>query len=310
MKVALGCLQTDERQKMNEPKAIDAASAKNANLTSGEAPVEIAFASFLESVPPSQARTVTALLGTRYANVITELKLPDITLHCTSPDCAGNRKFRYEDKQLHVSPEAADHFIDYICSNCRQNHKRFALRIVPDAAGNKAVAYKYGEEPFFGPATSPRLLTLLGDQREIFLKGRRCENQGLGIGAFGYYRRVVEHQKNRILDEIIKVSETIGASKEALDLLKVAKSETQFLKSVSLVKDALPQLLLIQGHNPLTLLHAALSSGLHEQSDEKCLELAQDVRIVLGELSDRLSQALKDEAGLNSAVGRLLRAKT
>ena len=37
------------------------------------------------------------------------------------------------------------------------------------------------------------------------MKGRRCGNLGLGIGAFVYYRRVVENQKSRILDEIIKV---------------------------------------------------------------------------------------------------------
>jgi hypothetical protein len=76
------------------------------------------------------------------------------------------------------------------------------------------------------------------------------------------------------------------------------------------VKGAIPQTLLINGHNPLTLLHTALSSGLHEQSDERCLELAHDIRVVLAELSERLSQALKDEAELNAAVTRLLQAKT
>jgi hypothetical protein len=153
------------------------------------------------------------------------------------------------------------------------------------------------------------LLKLLGDQREFFLKGRRCENQGLGIGAFGYYRRVVEHQKGRIIDEIIKVSEKLGATAEALKLLADAKSETQFSKSVTMVKDGLPQALLINGHNPLTLLHNALSAGLHEQTDEVCLELAQAVRVVLVDLSERLSQALKDEAELNLAVSRLLKPR-
>jgi hypothetical protein len=67
-------------------------------------------------------------------------------------------------------------------------------------------AFKYGERPPFGPNTPNRLLSLLGDQKDVFLKGKRCEFQGLGIGAFSYYRRVVENQKSRILDEIIKVA--------------------------------------------------------------------------------------------------------
>jgi hypothetical protein len=40
------------------------------------------------------------------------------------------------------------------------------------------------------------------------------------------------------------------------------------------------------------------------------LALAHDVRLVLGALSDRLDQALKDDEELNSAVGRLLRRES
>jgi hypothetical protein len=139
--------------------------------------------------------------------------------------------------------------------------------------------------------------------RETFLKGRRCENQGLGIGAFVYYRRVVENQKARILGEIIKVSKKIGAGPELIETLTNAMTETQFKKSIESVRDALPQVLLVNGQNPLTLLH----SGLHARTDEHCLEIAQAVRVVLTELSDRISQALKDEAELKNAISRLMR---
>ena len=57
-------------------------------------------------------------------------------------------------------------------------------------------------------------MKLVGPDRDDFLKGRRCENQGLGVGAFIYYRRVVENQKNRILGvcriNLIKSTEKIG----------------------------------------------------------------------------------------------------
>jgi hypothetical protein len=89
-------------------------------------------------------------------------------------------------------------------------------------------------------------------------------------------------------------------------ILNLAIKETQFSKALESVKDALPQSLLINGHNPMTLLHSALSEGLHAQTDERCLEIAHAVRIVLGELADRLGQALKDEAELNTALSRLM----
>jgi hypothetical protein len=165
--------------------------------------------------------------------------------------------------------------------------------------------YKFGELPPYGPPTPSRLITLLGPGRELFLKGRRSEIQGLGIGAFVYYRRVVEDQKNRILSEIIKVAETISAPQEAIDALRAAQAEHQFSKAMDGVKNAIPQSLLISGQNPLTLLHAALSKGLHNHTDQTCLELATDIRLVLAELSELLAHALNDERELKEAVARL-----
>jgi len=166
---------------------------------------------------------------------------------------------------------------------------------------------KLGENPPFGPFTSPRLISLIGGDREIFLQGRRCENQGLGIGAFAYYRRVVENQKSKILDNIIKAAEKTRTSPEMIAALRKAKDQTQFKRAVEDVKDAIPESLLVDGHNPLTLLHSALSDGLHARTDEECLDLAQTIRLVLGDLADRISQALKDDRELNEAISRLMK---
>jgi hypothetical protein len=52
-----------------------------------------------------------------------------------------------------------------------------------------------------------------------------------------------------------------------------------------------------------------LSGDVHQQTDESCLQLAHDVRVVLVELGDILDQSLKDEAELNTVVTRLLKGK-
>jgi hypothetical protein len=119
----------------------------------------------------------------------------------------------------------------------------------------------------------------------------------------------VEHQKARIIKAIINASEKVSARKESIEILRRALAETQFSKAMEMTKDAVPQALLIDGHNPMTLLHSALSKGLHEQTDEECLETAQAVRVVLAELSERLSLVLKDEHELKSAVARLLKSE-
>jgi hypothetical protein len=281
-----------------------------------DTPSQMLFRTFLETIPPTKQIRASAVVARKsYSNGTYRLQLetPELNLYCTSDDCSGTRFFRYRDGDIVIEKENAssDHFLNYVCANCGTRRKTFSLRVKNRGARDaSAFVLKFGEVPIFGPETPPRLLKLLEDQRDIFLKGRRCENQGLGIGAFGYYRRVVEHQKNKILDEIIEVSTKLGAPKEMVDSLIAAKKETQFLKSVASVKDAIPQSLLINGHhNPLNLLHSALSSGLHEQTDDRCLELAQAVRVVLAELAERIGQALKDKAELNDAVSLLLKAR-
>jgi len=89
-----------------------------------------------------------------------------------------------------------------------------------------------------------------------------------------------------------------------------AEKETQFSKAIEAIKDGIPEVLRIGPHNPLTLLHSALSEGLHEHTDKECLEIAQEIRLVLTELAERLSQALKEEAELQTAVSRLLNRKS
>jgi hypothetical protein len=202
-----------------------------------------------------------------------------------------------------------NHFVIYTCSNCRRSLKLFALSLRRDAPHMSGIALKLGEDPPFGPVTPARLLRLIQDDREIFLKGRRCENQGLGVGAFAYYRRVVENQRNRIFDKIIEVSRRLQAPAEAIAELEAAKQEHQFKAAIEHIKHGLPQALLIDGHNPLILLHTALSDGLHERSDEHCLELATSIRVVLADLSERIAQVTKDERELKQAVAHLLAVK-
>jgi len=172
------------------------------------------------------------------------------------------------------------------------------------------VVLKFGEVPAFGPPTPARVISLVGPQKDLYLKGRRAEHQGMGIAAFAYYRRVIDDQRARIFDEIIKVCQRLSADESIIRELMAAKSETQFSKAVESVKHGIPQALFINGQNPLTLLHSALSEGIHGKSDEECLEDATNIRIVMAEFAERMGQALKDEAELSTAVSRLLSKKS
>ncbi|KUP02129.1 hypothetical protein AR274_19730 [Stenotrophomonas maltophilia] len=87
--------------------------------------------------------------------------------------------------------------------------------------------------------------------------------------------------------------------------LERAKNETQFSTSLDTIKHALPSSLLVNGHNPIQLLHSALSQGLHAESDEDCLQVAGVVRTVLFATAERLGSALRDDTELANAITML-----
>lgn len=284
---------------------------KEANAPKVEAPAWMTVREFFERTPPGREVRVKDLVrqDARGTGVTYHMRLIAIELFCTSESCNGVRFFEPKDDENLWPEQRREHFVTFVCRNCKESRKTYAFWSLLDKDGSAGALYKFGEHPPFGPPTPARLISLIGPERDYFLKGRRSENQGLGIAAFAYYRRVIENQKNRIFDEIIRVCQKLGAAQEIVDDLDAAKQETQFTKAVEAIKHGVPQAILINGQNPVLLLHAALSEGLHAQTDEECLELARSIRVVLTELVERLAAALKEEAELNAAVSRLLRAR-
>jgi hypothetical protein len=269
---------------------------------------------FLESTPPGVYEDIQNLFTTALSvnsGRRWELAKPDLLLHCPSDGCNGFRFYSHQSDTLLVPHKAwAFCFVTYFCRNCGKNSKIYALAVYKEeGVVTQGKAYKVGELPAFGPPTPARLITLIGPDRDHFLLGRKAENHGLGIGAFAYYRRVVENQKGRIIKEIARVAKKLGALPEVLQDFEKAAAETQFKAAIEDIKAGLPSVLMIEGHNPLTLLHTALSEGLHSEDETTCLELAQSIRTVLTELAERISAVLKDHQELESAVSKLLNRK-
>jgi len=270
---------------------------------------EQTFAQFLESMPPdSYVYIVDLELSSSNSNLVAS---PDITLHCET--CKGSRQFGGDGYITSKKTSWESTFLQYLCRNCRTQAVHFAIRYAIStlptfSATGRGTAIKLGQVPTFGPQLPSRLISLIGPDRELFLQGVRAENRGMGIGAFAYYRRVVENQKNRVIAEIAKVAKTIGSTPEVQELFNKAVNETRFSESLNMVKDVIPQALLIKGQNPLALLHTALSRGLHnpEMTDEHCLALAQSIRTILTELAERASQALKEDKEIQSALSVLM----
>jgi hypothetical protein len=115
-------------------------------------------------------------------------------------------------------------------------------------------------------------------------------------------------------DDLLVKPESIRMSASCTDnnqigtvyALDAAKKEIQFTTSVETMKKALPGSLLVLGHNPLKLLHTCLSDGMHDQTDEKCFQIATKIRTVLNKLVERITLARQEQTEFKTAVSRLL----
>lgn len=279
-------------------------------MTTEEKKKPITFKEFLENTPPGQWMYVDDALKKDILNATFPLNKPQLYLYCDNDGCKGWRFYDPYAGDIKVNKIYANNsFLSYHCKNCEMSVKIFAIKVTMTIYGEPDIIFKYGELPSFGPPTPPRAVKLIGLDKELFFTGRRAENQGMGIGAFTYYRRVVENQKNRIFDEIIRVTNKISPGDPIIQELEDAKGQFQFTNAVEIIKHGLPQSLLINGQNPLILLYSALSEGVHDQTDAECLELAGDIRTVLFEFAEKLGQALKEDAKLGASVKRLTERK-
>ena len=272
------------------------------------------LAEFLADAPPGKAGLIENLIKFNASALPTQrhvVRTPDVYTDCIFEGCDGFRNFYCLSPDV-VVPNVngtVNAFLSYSCRNCRRSYKTFALTIQRSDDGPTGVVSKIGETPPFGPRTPARVITLLGPERDNFLKGRRCETQGLGVGAFSYYRRIVENARTRIYDRIIDACKAIQAGTALIDELERARNDTQFTKGFESFKGMLPDILKVRGHNPLTLLHDALSCGLHAETDEECLEIATSIRALLFALTERMEAALASNAELMTAVSTVLKRK-
>lgn len=241
---------------------------------------------------------------------------PAIVAHC--PSCCSQQTYnaisdyaQYDEKD--VTPGAGGAYppyssclkVVYRCAGCHQSKRYFLVLVVQQprpstgrmttpVAKTAAIVQKVGQYPPWDIAPDPRLATRLGARVSVYKKGLICESQGFGIGAFAYYRRIVEEAIDELLSDIATIV-TPDAQAEYAHALAQAAASTRAADKIDHVKEVLPSALRPGGANPLLLIHGALSEGLHGLSDEDCLERAAVIRGALVFLVTQIRQA-KDSA--------------
>ena len=266
------------------------------------------FREFLETYP--LLRKVAISLGVRRGSGgLGQARIvaggPPIRMDCGSCGCV--QTFQVDDDRSvfeAASPDSLLIKLSYLCAGCEKSPERILFFLERSEGAGNYWTRKIGQHPPWSAPVEVELKRALKKHHELFRKGKACEGHGYGVGAFAYYRRVIEDMMDTLFDDI--ASNLNGEEKTSFEkAVAEARGSKRASEKLNIVKDELPSFLRPGGRNPFAIMYGALSEGLHKQSDEECMGRAARLREALQVVVVLLADYRDNSARLARALGDL-----
>lgn len=251
--------------------------------------------------------------------------LPKPAIHMYCWQCDSDQTFNMINEYSEVDYRANANSIGktlrarYICSACKNSARLFFIYFGEEKILEKnkegeeiektAVSLiKVGQYPSWNIEMDKELESMLGEHAEYYKRGLICESQSYGIGAYAYFRRITEDVIDELLESILDLVEE-DEKEQYREKLEEVKKEKIAEKKIILVKDLLPKSLQVDGMNPLKELYGVLSQGIHNETDEECMEKAETIRGILVFLVNQVIRTKKDKKSFTEGMKKILKKK-
>lgn len=162
---------------------------------------------------------------------------------------------------------------DRVVHSCSRNnnHKYYAYYFKTKSSFRKIGQWPSAAD--FQIPQSEKYRKILGDEQyKELVRGIGLSAHGVGIGAFVYLRRVFEN----LIEEAHLIAKENDTTFPDEDYTKARMDE-----KIRLLKDHLPEFLVEN-----RILYAILSKGVHELTEDGCLEYFETVRIGIEQILD------------------------
>src|SRR5580698_5891993 len=185
-------------------------------------------------------------------------------------------------------------FVQYQCTLCGHSYLDVVYRISKRTpkpymtpAGQEtryisAQVQKIGQFPALSIDIPKALEKNLGTgHAALYKKALINRNEGYGLGAVSYMRRVVEDKTEELIEVVAQLAESHGIDPKIVQQIRGAKDEkTTYDNKLKIASTVLPSSLMIDGVNPLGVLFGLVSAGLHDLTEEQCIEIADETKSV------------------------------
>lgn len=134
-----------------------------------------------------------------------------------------------------------------------------------------------------------------------YYKALKSVQQNYGIGAFAYFRRIIEKELLKIVEEIAELNAADPGLKK---LVSEYQNTSQVYSIYENIFDLLPKSLQSLGNNPIKILYNQTSEGLHSLSEEECLSRSSSINLLLifvvKKINEEKSEILKVREALKA----------
>ena len=216
-----------------------------------------------------------------------------ISFHCDGPECGKETTWVLTAKaQVNQSPYFRH--VHYQCSLCEKRNlvvfyleQNFRTNPVIGPQGQKELGFytqvvKIGQYPALSIAIPKALRKNLGEgAASLYKKALVCRNEGYGLAAVTYIRRVVEDKTDELIDVVSDLAASHNVEPETIKKIRAAKDErTTYDNKLKIAATVFPDSLVIDGVNPLGELYSLVSAGIHDLTEEECIAVADETKSV------------------------------
>lgn len=219
-----------------------------------------------------------------------------ISFYCTG-DCGKETTWVQVYSPSVVSTDARDKKIAttaYTCGLCGESNltviyrdMNSATRVVmrPTSATSstqipfpeqKFIIMKVGQYPAQSVSLPKGLEKNLGpDAAGLYRKGLISRNNGYGLGALIYIRRVVEDKTNELIEVAATLSESHNIDAAVIAKMRGAansKTFTPYEEKLKIAATIFPDSLKVGSVNPLGSLYSLVSKGIHGLTENECID--------------------------------------
>ncbi|MGB8478837.1 MAG: hypothetical protein WCE63_08350 [Acidobacteriaceae bacterium] len=139
-----------------------------------------------------------------------------------------------------------------------------------------------------------------------------CRNNGFGLGAVTYMRRVVEDKTNELIELAAKYAESYEMDEATIKAIRAAADSTVYTtydQKLKYASGVFPSTLMVESYNPLAILYGLVSEAIHSLSEEKCIVVADETAAVFDYVFGKLRADVTDRAEFVGRMKRLSQPK-